>query len=809
MTGPTPKSPGFINGPLYKVARFGTEYAAVPPNFHRLYNAIGLTAGLYVGRKLMDIMAGQTPDGKPVEKSEVPLPLRPLHGILHYDHFSDDPGDRWMKVFDRLVPATVGAMGACMGSSYFFKDAFINPVEKIVEASAKNPETFTLFDAERVALYHQSKPWNTLTGISALFGSASGSGLFPSIGHYGADLGTLFAMRSERSAAPLGHLVNANSHFPLRPTKLIKGMVEYAAGNSANKMEQLEACAHGILKTWFRDVKPEQVKKFTSIVEEQRAQFLKNGKLPADAEKAVAESLNKLVTGTGLEKTLISIGLDPREASIGDQGFVSIVGQLVGNLTGQRTSEKLEITWKQLISGIEKRHPELVGKTFDATAHKFKHDAVQKMAAGAAVGIGVTGFGLISGAKDTSIYDLKTKPIAQSSANAPANDDATNKGAAAPATNTDTNTSGDTNDTKKAPHVIHSRKDRGFINGKALDAAEGITDCFNVVNGVHSHRLYCAVGLTVGSWITDEFMKAMTGVNFLGHAVKKENVLKPLQKIYKCMAFNPHSDLPADKWMQVLRWALPDAIGAATIVYASTQYFMERNKKSKNATYLDEVEDKASNEQAKPWAVGVSLTAPYGGSSGFAWIPGINYMTHLGTRYSIASGRKVSMPGVGKFWSNNDTLFPFAPPGMIDLMIKEAVNNKSYNPELLETYAIGILKPWFDNVTPEQVEKFVNHVYEVRDQFYKDGGVPEEWKKDLEKALTEHLKGAGLEETLRESGLDPLQATIGNNGFSGKIAESVGARKTLEKIRSDYRTGYMERLQKSQAEQQSGSISLE
>lgn len=777
----TPSGPvaDFVNGPLYKAARFSTEYAAVPPNFHRLYNAIGLAGGLLLGRKLMDIMVGQEPDGTPVERQDVPMVLRPLHGILPYDHFSDDPKERWMCVFDRVVPAVVGAMGASAGSAKFFSKSFIQPAEAKLTVAVNNPEAFTMSDAARQALYHQSKPWSLLTGSSALFGSASGFGLFPSIGHYGADLGTLFAIRSERSTAPLGRLVNSNMYLPLRPHALLKNMIEHMAMNPAEHPQQLQDYAHGVLKTWFRDVTPEQIDAFTQIVHDERAKFLAMGKDPAQTQKAIRDGLTELIGETGIEKTLGRIGLDPREASIGDTGFTSIIGRIIGDMTGMKTSEKIEETWRQSVRGMEKRNPALKDKPFDVNAHKYQPDRAQKLAATAAMGVGVAGLGLISTAKDTDVGDITDVPAK---------------------TGTDPVLEKYSHPVEGHHHTLHSKQEHGFVNGKLLDAAEGVTDAFNVVNGLNSHRLYCAVGLSAGSWVAEEFMKAVTGVSFAGKAVAKADIQEPFQKFYKALPFNPHSDLPNDKWMQVMRWAVPMAVGCASIVTASQMYFHEREKKLRDAKYLDDVEAKATSEQAAPWTVSTALSALFGASSGFAWVPGINYMTHLGTRYSMASGRKVSMPGLGKMWSNNSTLYPFAPPGMIDLVIKEAVNNKSHDPELLETYAIGVLKPWFDKVTPEQVEAFVNQVYEIRDQYYRDGGVPEEYKKDLEAQLKAHLKGAGLEETLESIGLSPLSATIANNGLSGRISEAVGAKSQVDKIRAEYVAGYRERHQQRQQE---------
>jgi len=134
---------------------------------------------------------------------------------------------------------------------------------------------------------------------------------------------------------------------------------------------------------------------------------------------------------------------------------------------------------------------------------------------------------------------------------------------------------------------------------------------------------------------------------------------------------------------------------------------------------------------------------------------------------------------------------------MINMLIKEAVNNKSFDPELLETEAIGILKPWFKNVTPAQIEAFVMEVHKIRDQYFREGGVPEEFKKELEQELNEHFKGYGLEETLRHIGLDPLQAKIAQNGWSGNIANILGAKGTVGKISKDYQDSYRERLEKS------------
>jgi len=252
--------------------------------------------------------------------------------------------------------------------------------------------------------------------------------------------------------------------------------------------------------------------------------------------------------------------------------------------------------------------------------------------------------------------------------------------------------------------------------------------------------------------------------------------------------------------MQVIRWGVPGIIGAAGVIEGSRLFFAGDHKDDHKTKYLDEAEAAATHKQSEPWTYTAAVTSLFGFPSGLPMLPLVNYSTNLGTRYSMASGRKVALPVVGKLWSNNSTLFPFGPPGMLDMIIKESVNNKSYDPELLETYAIGVLKPWFKNVTPQQIEDFVVHIHAVRDKFFKDGGVPEELKAQLQSELNAHLHGAGLEETLRDIGLDPLKADLASNGISGAIANALGSKKDIVKIKADYTKSYAERQKQRQQE---------
>ncbi len=95
----------------------GTEWIAenayVAPGMHRLLTAFGLTAGLWAGRQMMDIItAHNTAEDTEMRREQVPEILRPLYGIMRYNNYSDHSSDRWKGVIDAIAPAILGSFGA-------------------------------------------------------------------------------------------------------------------------------------------------------------------------------------------------------------------------------------------------------------------------------------------------------------------------------------------------------------------------------------------------------------------------------------------------------------------------------------------------------------------------------------------------------------------------------------------------------------------------------------------------------------------------------------------------------------------------
>jgi hypothetical protein len=104
-----------------KGAEWMAENAYIAPGFHRLLTAGGLTAGLYGGRKFMDVLtARNATSGEETPASQTVEILRPLHGVMSYNPYSDKAADRWKFVVDRVVPVAIGGIAAYWGGKTFF-----------------------------------------------------------------------------------------------------------------------------------------------------------------------------------------------------------------------------------------------------------------------------------------------------------------------------------------------------------------------------------------------------------------------------------------------------------------------------------------------------------------------------------------------------------------------------------------------------------------------------------------------------------------------------------------------------------------
>lgn len=787
-----------INGPVLKAAQWGVSVSTVHPSLHRFKNAAGLTIGLFAGRQLMNLMTGETPGGEKISIDNVPGPLKELHGCMAYNHFSDDPNDRWMKVVDLWLPAALGALGAIAGSHDY---ALEQPLVQGVKAILKNPKALTLDKAESAAIVTQAKPWRVLSGITSLFGSSSGFQLVPGPTNYGTTLSNSFLGTVARNKLHTPYMPwvqkfwNANNHpYPFGPTTMLGKIRDQMVHNPAANPAEERQMAYAILEPWFGEhVTQKHVSDFLKELHTARNKFFKEGGVPENLKAECEKELNALVSGLGLEKTLMKIGLNPVEATIGQNGFMETFSRLLG---AEKPLNKIERQYKQAFAA---RNKLTIDPTHLPHAPHEAHPTIDAFGKVVALGAGGAVVASIVGSRD--YHESDNIALHKKAAEAAKQAEITGKQA-------------DADEAKAAefcaehPAACVPRKNSSWadsINGRPLEVMEWATDALNSPETLGMHRLSCAFGMTAGGYVGMKLMEALTGRTLTGAHVGMDKLPGFIKPYYKSMAYNPHSDHPKDRWGYVMHFLVPAVTATAGIMGASNQFFGDRAKKFENANYIDEFEEKATLKQAGAWTGVTALSALFVTPSGFPYLPFPfpNYGTALGTRFTLSSGRKMIMPVLGDMWTGTASRYPYGPSKLRDHMIKYAVNNPTKHPEQLEEMAIGILKPWFENVTEQQVESFIARVEADRDKYLREGGIPEKLKADCEKELLSHFKGAGLEKTLREIGLDPEKAHLANNGLSGRIAEWMGAESTVNATKADFATRYKERAAKEAAAEHS------
>lgn len=745
---------GVVHGPVLNAAQWAVKSATVHPSMHRLQNALGLTTGLFLGRKFMDILVGAKPSGEKLDREDVIAPLRPFHGILAYNHYSDDAKDRWMKVVDSFAPAMLGAMGAMTGSNLFFARQS-RAIEANLIKAAKEAGHLSLDAAEEAAAMLQSKPWGVLSGITSMFGSASGFGLLPTPLNFGTTLGGRFMLAAQRKVTLPGArwLTNTpGSEFGNGPTKVRDELIQTCLHGPPDVSVRVNRMCDHILKSWFKNVTPTQVAAFAREVHTVRDKFLATGGSPAKLGKECEEALGGILRHKGLDATLKKVGFNLLDAKLGDYGVFSRFANAIG--AGGAT-RRLNNLYRESVLA---RHPEM--------ARSEATDAVTSgmgwgwglASATAAVGAAMffPGYGRAMTQDGLKKENPKTEPPPGNGMTFPAE--------------------------PRAPGWSDS------LNGKPLDILEWGSRALNSQQTFGTHRLSCAAGLTAGGYIGMKLMEVLTGRTLQGAEWSVDNVPKFMRKVHKILPYNPYSDAKRDRWGLVAHYIVPAAFAAAGVITASQMFFHSRYKETKDARYLDECEKKASAIEAQPWTALTALGALFATPAGFPFLPFPlpNYGTALGTRFTLMSGREMITPVLGRLWTGNESYYPYGSPQLLDEMIKEAVHNPSRQPKRLDEMAYGVLKPWFENVTPAQVKSFVAKVQESRAKFLREGGVPEELKAACEKELNEHFHRAGLHQTLREIGLDPATASLGANGLSGEIAKILGAGKKIGALQKEF-----------------------
>ncbi len=195
---PLDKLGNYLVGGFHAMPKEGAEvhWSKRLPSQHRLYNAVGMFGFFLVGGYARDVMRGFNEKGEPVEKEDVPAPLRFLHKTLAHNPHSDDMRDRWNKVICQIIPATFGATGAIVGSVMFFRNntGYDQRAAKLQKHAMEGTgDGLGIFQADDALAHYQSWPLRILAGIFATFSAASGLTVL-----YGMFLNSAFSFASNR-----------------------------------------------------------------------------------------------------------------------------------------------------------------------------------------------------------------------------------------------------------------------------------------------------------------------------------------------------------------------------------------------------------------------------------------------------------------------------------------------------------------------------------------------------------------------------------------------------------------------------------
>lgn len=767
---------GFLNGFVWRVAEWVTSVSTIHPSTHRLKNALGLTVGMVGGRYIMDKAVGHTPDGMAVQKEDVPLPFRPIHGILNYNPYSDAYSDRMMHVANMWIPAGLGAVGAYLGSyDYAFNE---QPFASVAKTVVKNAKGLTLDKAEDAAMAFQSQSMRKLAGGTAMFGSSAEINMIPGPWNYGTNLNLAFQGTVARNKmrttyfTKLQQFSNSNNHdFAFGPSSMLTRLRNYLLDNPDKIPPDARRQTYAVLEGWFGDrVTAEHVDQFLAPALEARDKIITEGGIPAAQKEAFTKTLQQSLAGEGLERNLMRIGLDPSTAMIGRNGAVEYMSSALG------ASDKLETLQKAYHSGLlERGVVKEISKEAELlnAATKAADSLVVKqgMLAFGGLALGVMALGYRALSKEKEWWDKEEKPpLAPAEAKSP--------DAAA----------------QDAPsHRVH--KDRSH---PTLTMVERVTEGLNAPTTMSMHRSSCALGLTIGGYIGTQVANTLTGRTLGGVILPKAKVPEYLEWMHNKLPYNPASHAPRDKWSAVLHLGIPALFATAGVVTASDLFFKKRrNTVSAEHEYLEDFENRATMAQANTWTPLMALSSLVVAPGGFHLLPlpAPNYGGLLATRFKLAAGRKGVMPGVSELWSGSTAPFAEGPVKLRDRMLKYAINNDSVDPEMMDSFARGIVLQWFPDATPKQVHEFVDKIQQDREQFYQDGqGIPDDLKSECYDVLASHFKDGGLEQTFRQIGLNPLQAVFGNNGLSGKVAEKLASSDELAEIHAEYENKYNQRL---------------
>lgn len=797
---------------LLPVMEWMAENAFIPPGTHRLLAAGGLSTGLWGGRHFMDVVVGKNSDGTDMTREQAPAILRPIHGILHYNRYSDSPVDRWKGVVDRLVPGTMGAMAAYYGSRYFFHGtapklfggkamhALSQAAEKAVASGAASSQM-----AEHAASLAQSEVMargaTFWYDMGASVGTDKMGALLPTNQNMWANRFALGAgIKSKIPFAGWFNRVVLHSYgdSSLAMPRAMRSAAKWMEGNLYAQGDPAKWLNRADTLRWAKDALQNlphheaHLEKVAAGIETlahnawagMQAMERSTGRAvsawtAADknafyAKHVAGDGSNHGFIGVSFDRWMHHMGVPLGDFELADHGFLTKVSRLFG-------SGKLEAPAREAYKRyLETNFP---GVTFNGPITPTLSPREKLLLGGALAGgtLAAIGGGAVIAAHTNKRIDRLT-------------DDTTVTG---------------NHLQPLAPEVKPSGQGNllDWVNGTPLDMAQWLSRLMIIPPSMH--RLMSAAYLSAGLYggmqlanaLTGHKLPALRGGSQAMSELPKESfkgIWRPLRAVHGLLHYTPGSSALRDRWRQAAHFLIPIPIGVLGNSFGSHSYFEDRIKKLEKPLTLEDYTDRISMEQSGVFANLTAITSIFNTGSGLHLMPFINYSSNMQSRFVLGNGLQIATPGIGKWWSGNPGLTPWGIKRTLAYVGNYLGQNEAARPIELPSLIHSVLTKLYPKLPEEQLlihkSRLLSALYEVRDTYLVDGIIPTTLKTELTKTMTTLVTGHGFESLLQQSGLNPAEADLSNNGVSGKFANMLGRGQIVRRLEDDYHRQFSKRL---------------
>lgn len=818
--GPTIK-PGFFGKRALPAAEWLAENAYIPPGMHRLLAAGGLALGLWGGRAFMDVLtARRNSDGSDIPRQQIPELFRPLHGVLHYDRYSDRAEDRWRSVVDKFVPAVTGGLMAYYGGKHFFHGQALAALDKskaalhpLSAAARKNlaNNVISSHTISQIANSHQADSLRKSAAASYVAGAPIGTdkaggaifgnhNLWADSFAVGADIKPRFPEIPIPGLQQMIRWVNHKalgnySTASLGASRSMRNAAKWVEGN-LHTQRDLNWASPEALRRWATDALQNyprtSERDIDNVAREMRRVIEKaHAGMPAGRALSAGQqtALSKTIGGSlkeagfidqGMDRLLDNAGIDIGKLRFGRHGLFSLYARGLPFIGSAKEEAKAFEAYAKYVGSTDTYG----NKVFrNATAFDASPPTLSTRQALGFWGSMAGATGAVVGAGAAAAHAINRRAAQVSDGHGGS---------------TVVTSDYQSPDQKKEGGVA------GWVNGAPLDMAEWASRM--VIVPPSMHRLMSAAylsaalygGMKLANVLTGRKLPLLRSGDLNNSLLTRDKVWLPFRPLHNLLHYTPGSSLAQDRWRMASHYLIPVGFGAAGTYTGSALFFQDRTKKLENPSTLEDYVDKIAMEQSNVFAGVTAVTSVFNTGSGIHLIPFLNYSSNLQSRYLLGAGLQVSTPGLGKWWSGNAGLTPWGIKRTLTHTGNYLGHNDSVRPREVPALVHSVLGKLYPQMPEQELllkkRNFLHAIYEVRDAYFVDGKLPPERKEELTKTMKHMLSGDGFEQLLLKAGFDPAQADLANNGASGNIANFFGSKNKVEHLKTEYKHKFTERL---------------